>query len=76
MRRGLSPYVGRVSELDILQRALAEACGELCVIDVVAEPSMGKSRLLHEFRLRNEQAFILMGNCSPRWATDAVPAVH
>jgi class 3 adenylate cyclase len=65
VRRGLSHYVGRVNELDVLQRTLAAARGELSVIDVVAEPGMGKSRLLHEFRLRNVQAFILMGNCSP-----------
>jgi hypothetical protein len=64
--RGLSPYVGREREMEILDRALAEARGELRVIDVVAEPGMGKSRLLHEFRQRvgKEQAFILTGSCS------------
>ena len=53
--------------MDILERGLAEARGELRVIDVVAEPGMGKSRLLHEFRQRigKEQAFILTGSCSP-----------
>ena len=67
MGRGLSAYVGRERELDVLERALAEARGELRVIDVVAEPGMGKSRLLHEFRQRlgKEQAFILSGSCSP-----------
>ena len=65
--RGLSAYVGRERELEVLERALAEARGELRVIDVVAEPGMGKSRLLHEFRQRigKEQAFILTGSCSP-----------
>jgi class 3 adenylate cyclase len=65
--RGLSVYVGRERELDILERALAEARGELRVIDIVAEPGMGKSRLLYEFRQRigKEQAVILTGNCSP-----------
>jgi len=65
--RGLSVYVGRERELEILERALAEARGELRVIDIVAEPGMGKSRLLYEFRQRigKEQAFILTGNCSP-----------
>ena len=65
--RGLSAYVGRERELEILERAFAEARGELRVIDVVAEPGMGKSRLLHEFRQRigKEQAFILTGSCSP-----------
>ena len=52
--------------MEILERALAEARGELRVIDIVAEPGMGKSRLLHEFRQRvgKEQAFILTGSCS------------
>jgi hypothetical protein len=53
--------------LDILKRGLAEARSQLHVIDVMAEPGMGKSRLLHEFRQRvgKEQAFILSGSCSP-----------
>src|SRR5271165_4169678 len=65
--RGLSAYVGRERELDVLERTLAEARRELRVIDVVADPGMGKSRLLHEFRQRigEEQAFILTGSCSP-----------
>ena len=64
--RGLSAYVGRWRELAILKRALDEARGELRVFDVVAEPGMGKSRLLYEFRQRigDEQAFILTGSCS------------
>lgn len=65
--RGLSTYVGRERELDILERGLVEARGQLRVIDVMGEPGMGKSRLLHEFRQRvgKEQAFILSGSCSP-----------
>ena len=67
VRRGLSLYVGRERELDVLQRALDEARQELRVIDIVAEPGMGKSRLLHEFRrqLGESKAFILTGTCSP-----------
>ena len=65
--RGLSAYVGRERELQILERNLAEARSQLQVIDIVAEPGMGKSRLLYEFRHRiaKEQAFILSGSCSP-----------
>ena len=65
--RGLSAYVGRERELEILERAFAEARGRLRVVDVVAEAGMGKSRLLHEFRqhLGTGQAFILTGSCSP-----------
>jgi hypothetical protein len=64
--RGLSPFVGREHELEVLERGLNEARSDLCVIDLVAEPGMGKSRLLHEFRQRisKERAFVLSGNCS------------
>ena len=65
--RGLSHYVGRERELEILERGLTEARSQLQVIDIMAEPGMGKSRLLHEFhqRVDKERAFILMGSCSP-----------
>ena len=64
---GLSAFVGRERELELLDRALAEARSELRVIDIAAEPGIGKSRLLHEFRQRlgKNQTFILSGNCSP-----------
>ena len=67
MARGLSTYVGRERELEVLERGFTEARSELRVVDVVAEPGMGKSRLLHEFRQRigRERAFILSGSCSP-----------
>ena len=65
--RGLSTFVGRERELEVLERGLDKARSELCVVDLVAEPGMGKSRLLHEFRQRigKERAFILSGSCSP-----------
>jgi class 3 adenylate cyclase len=65
--RGLSTFVGRERELEVLERGLAKAFSQLCVIDLVAEPGMGKSRLLHEFRERigKERAFVLKGSCSP-----------
>ena len=65
--RGLSAFVGRERELEVLERALDKARSEICVIDLVAEPGMGKSRLLHEFRQRisNEHAIVLVGSCSP-----------
>ncbi len=64
---GLTAYVGREREMDILERGFAEARSQLHVIDIMAEPGMGKSRLLHEFRQRvgKEHAFILSGSCSP-----------
>jgi oligopeptide/dipeptide ABC transporter ATP-binding protein len=65
--RGLSAFVGRERELEVLDRALIEASSQLQVVDLVAEPGMGKSRLLHEFRQRigKERAFVLSGSCSP-----------
>ena len=65
--RGLSTFVGREHELEVLERGLDKARSELCVVDLVAEPGMGKSRLLHEFRQRigKERAFVLSGSCSP-----------
>ena len=68
LARGLSAYVGREREMDVLRRALAGLrATELQVIDVVAEAGMGKSRLVYEFRQRigKEQMFILLGRCSP-----------
>ena len=67
INRGLSTFVGRERELNVLERGLEKARSELCVIDLVAEPGMGKSRLLHEFRQRigKDSAFVLAGSCSP-----------
>jgi tetratricopeptide (TPR) repeat protein len=50
-----------------LERGLDKARSEKCVIDLAAEPGMGKSRLLYEFRQRigKDSAFVLAGNCSP-----------
>ena len=64
--RGLSVFVGRNHELEVLDRVLDEARSKLCVIDLAAEPGMGKSRILHEFRQRidKERAFVLIGSCS------------
>ena len=65
--RGLGAFVGREHELEALDRALDEAHSNLLTIDIVGEPGMGKSRLLHEFRQRidKERVFILSGSCSP-----------
>jgi hypothetical protein len=65
--RGLSTFVGREKEMEALVRGLDKARYELSVIDLAAEPGMGKSRLLYEFRQRigKHSAFVLSGNCSP-----------
>jgi class 3 adenylate cyclase len=65
--RGLSAFVGREHELEVLDHGLDKARSELRVIDLAAEPGMGKSRLLHEFRQRlgNERTVVLSGSCWP-----------
>ena len=48
--RGFSRFVGRTTEMDALQTALARAqAGEGGAVGLVAEPGVGKSRLSHEF---------------------------
>jgi predicted ATPase len=50
-----------------LERNLEASRQEFRVVDIVAEPGMGKSRLLHEFRQRlaGQGTFVLSGSCSP-----------
>ena len=67
LSRGLTQYVGRSRELETLDRCLGESSAGLRVVDVVGEPGIGKSRLLHEFRgrLGDKRVFVLAGSCSP-----------
>jgi hypothetical protein len=62
---GPSDFV-RERELEALERVLVQAPSGIRVIDVVGEPGMGKSRLLHEFhqRIGEDRAFVLSGSCS------------
>jgi len=47
--RGLTPFVGRQSELDFVQRALTQArAGQGQVVALVGEAGVGKSRLVYE----------------------------
>jgi class 3 adenylate cyclase len=48
LARGLSHYVGRDRELALLRDAVAQSRDELQVVDVVAEPGLGKTRLVFE----------------------------
>jgi class 3 adenylate cyclase len=67
LSHGLTSYVGRSRELETLDRCLGESSAGLRVVDVVGEPGIGKSRLLHEFRGRfsDMRVFVLAGSCSP-----------
>src|SRR5215211_101580 len=66
-RRSLTPYVGRADELQMLEHALAEVAGRVRVVDIVGEPGIGKSRLLHEFRrgLAERDIVVLSGSSWP-----------
>jgi class 3 adenylate cyclase len=65
--RGLTEYIGRHNELELLQDRLRDINVGVRVIDIVGEPGMGKSRLLHQFReaRKSDQTIFLIGNCSP-----------
>jgi DNA-binding CsgD family transcriptional regulator/tetratricopeptide (TPR) repeat protein len=59
-------FVGRVAELDVLQRALARASsGTGTAVLVAGEAGLGKSRLVSEFaaRARAREALVLIGEC-------------
>jgi len=59
--RGLTRFVGRAIEKNLLWRALADACeGHGQVVAVVGEPGMGKSRLIHEFLSSDNTAGCLL----------------
>ncbi len=64
--RALSQFVGRERQLGTLAELLAQARdGQGQVVGLVAEPGMGKSRLVYEFRrsLAGERVTYLEGRC-------------
>ena len=64
--RGLTPFVGRQRELDLLLDAFKRArAGRGQAISIMSEAGAGKSRLLYEFRkaVANEDVTFLEGKC-------------
>ncbi|NVO57815.1 AAA family ATPase [Rhodobacteraceae bacterium B1Z28] len=63
--KGLSSYVGRDTELKAMSTALTQARSTLSVIDLVAEPGLGKTRLVFEFlqRISSENTLVMTGYC-------------
>ncbi|MBI3756403.1 MAG: AAA family ATPase [Deltaproteobacteria bacterium] len=52
VRRGLTRFVGRQSEMEQLQQALEHAkAGHGQIVGTMGEPGLGKSRLFYEFKL-------------------------
>ncbi len=66
LARGLSAYIGRAQEQATMDAALAEAQNRTRVLDLVAEPGLGKTRLVFEFmqRARGEGLTELVGQCA------------
>jgi tetratricopeptide (TPR) repeat protein len=65
-QRGLTPLLGRDRELAALEAVWAETqAGNLRIVDIDGQAGIGKSRLVHEFRTRLDDAvFVLDGNCA------------
>lgn len=65
--RSLSPFVGRGREMDALRKFAATGAEFIRVVDIVGEPGIGKSRLLHEFgaELMQQNVYVLAGSCWP-----------
>jgi class 3 adenylate cyclase len=66
VRLGLTAFVGRDQELARLESCAQEALSGMRVVNIVGEPGIGKSRLLHEFRQRidRKRFSLLSGDCS------------
>ncbi|MBM3165887.1 MAG: zinc-ribbon domain-containing protein [Chloroflexi bacterium] len=64
--RGLTPFVGRQKELELLLDGLERAkAGRGQAFSIMGEAGVGKSRLLYEFRkaIANEDVTLLEGRC-------------
>ena len=63
IQRGLTRYVGRDRELEKLERGFDAIGAGIQVFDIVGEPGIGKSRLVHEFlgQIVKDRARVLTG---------------
>jgi class 3 adenylate cyclase len=70
-RRGLSPFVDRQAELNVLEAAYARAAaGKGCAVALVGDPGVGKSRLIREFVAARSGVRVLEARCT-RWRDDS-----
>src|SRR5437867_7361871 len=61
MRRGVTRFVGRHSEMEQLQQALLHAtAGHGQIVGVMGEPGVGKSRLFYEFKLTSHSGCLIL----------------
>jgi class 3 adenylate cyclase/tetratricopeptide (TPR) repeat protein len=71
-RRGLSRYVGRERELEVLRECLQQAeQGQGQVVSVVGEAGLGKTRLVYEFRTALDLTRVnqVRGRCAAKGAS-------
>ena len=77
--RGLTPFVGRQTELAALHQALEQAgAGHGQVVAVIGEPGVGKTRLFHEFtHASHTQGWLLLESSSTSYgkATPYLPVI-
>ncbi len=77
--RGLTRFVGRDAEVDVLRRTLEQAAaGHGQVIALVGEPGVGKSRLVWEFaQSHRSQGWLVLESASVSYgkATSYLPAI-
>jgi class 3 adenylate cyclase len=60
-RRGLTKFVGREREMEVLRHAAAlVGQGHGQVVAAVAEPGLSKSRLFHEFKLLSQSDWMIL----------------
>jgi class 3 adenylate cyclase len=74
LARGLSRFVGRDDEMEVLEEALERALhGEASVVGIVGEAGVGKSRLCHEFVQRCRGRGIAVYHATGQAHTSSVP---
>ncbi len=79
VERPTAPLVGRHRELDLLRETVTRARDETCaqLVTVVAEPGIGKSRLLDELRTQlGDDVTWLEGSCAPYGDANALAAMQ
>ena len=65
---GLSPMLGRAAEFDLLKKRWEKAsCGDGCVVLLIGDPGIGKSRLIHSLRehMGEESHTLVTYYCQP-----------
>jgi len=59
--RGLTKFVGREREMDVLKRAAEQAkAGHGQIVAAMAEAGTGKSRLFYEFKVKNQSGWMVL----------------